>query len=59
MSDVLGQVMAKARSLWQGGKYQKSVEIMQLLDNSDLPPQVTSYYDRLEVSGALHPAAGG
>lgn len=59
MSDVLTQVMAKARGLWHAGKYQKSVEVMQLLGNSDLPSQVTSYSDRLKLSGALHPAAGG
>ncbi len=59
MSDVLPKAMAKARALWQDGKYQESVEVMQSLGNSDLPPQVTSFYDKLELSGALHPAAGG
>ncbi|DBB12251.1 TPA: hypothetical protein ACH3X3_006355 [Trebouxia sp. C0006] len=39
MSDVSTQVMAKARGLWHAGKYQKSVEVMQLLGNSDLPSQ--------------------
>ncbi|DBA84865.1 TPA: hypothetical protein ACH3X1_005885 [Trebouxia sp. C0004] len=39
MSDVLAKAMAKARALWQDGKYQESVEVMQSLGNSDLPPQ--------------------
>ncbi len=59
MSDALAKAMAKARALWQDGKHQESVEVMQSLGNSDLPPQVTSYYEMLELSGALHSAAGG
>jgi hypothetical protein len=59
MSDILAKAMAKARALWQDGQYQQSVEVMQSLGNSDLPPQVTSYHEMVGSSGALHPAAGG
>lgn len=55
MSDVMAKTMAEAHVLWQDGKYQQSVEVMQSLGDSDLPPQVTSYY---ELLGAFHPAAG-
>lgn len=54
MSDVLGKAMAKARILWQDGKYPECIEAMQSLGNSDLPPQVTPFYGTL---GASHSAA--
>ena len=57
MSDVLFKAMAKARGFWLDGRYQKSAEVMQCLGISDLPPQVTSYLEVLELSGAQQPAA--
>ncbi|KAA6422840.1 MAG: hypothetical protein FRX49_07375 [Trebouxia sp. A1-2] len=35
----MAKTMAEAHVLWQDGKYQQSVEVMQSLGDSDLPPQ--------------------
>lgn len=63
MSDVLGKAMAKARILWQDGKYPECIEAMQSLGNSDLPPQaqhnklMATFFaeDQQDPKGGKHP----